>query len=506
VRTSVNNNERSRMRMRIALCILVIAASAAACHGPEEPPPATEIGDDNPAIDALFESMDRPGSPGCALAVTRDGKTLYSRGYGYANLDYDVPVTPRTVFDVGSLTKQFIAASISMLELEGKLSLDDSIRRWLPELPGVNEPVTLRHMIYHTSGLRDYLTLFPLAGRGHYYPISHPQILDMMSRQRALGSPPGERYRYSNTAYMLLAQVIERASGKTPGEFVEERILGPLAMEGSLFYDNYEKIIPRRATGYDRHDDGDIRMVHNFNFDVPGDGQMYTTVEDLVRWDDYLHGADKPAIHAAMLTEGSLNSGEAIARARGLFLDEYRGLRTVQHTGSSWGFRAVLMRFVEPGLAIAIACNDGLSSPLQLAHRVADHYLAEELAGKAGDEGGDEESGTSVAPSRPVIPPEQLAAFTGTFFSPELDALYRFAVENDGLVLRLEQEMPLRVLPAADDEFTIRFDEQAYSGVLSARVAFDRDAGGNVTGFRLSSGPERGIVFEKLEVPAVGSP
>lgn len=494
------------MSIRNALCILAIATSAAACTGPEESAPAAEVGDDDPAIDALFASRDRPGSPGCALAVTRDGKTLYSRGYGYANLDYDVPVTPRTVFDVGSLTKQFIAASITMLELEGKLSLDDSVRRWLPELPAVNEPVTLRHMIYHTSGLRDYLTLFPLAGRGHYHPISHPQILDMMSRQRALASPPGERYRYSNTAYMLLAQVIERASGRTPGEFVEERIFGPLAMDGSLFYDNYEEIIPRRATGYDRHDDGDIRMVHNFNFDVPGDGQMYTTVEDLVRWDDYLHGADKPAIHPAMLTEGSLDNGEAIARARGLFLGEYRGLRTVQHTGSSWGFRAVLMRFVQPGLAIAIACNDGLSNPLQLAHRVADHYLGDELAGKTGYEDDEEESAASGDSSGAAIPPEGLADFTGTFFSPELDALYRFAIEDDGLVLRIEQELPLRVLPVAEDDFTIRFDEQAYSGVLSASLAFDRDASGNVTGFSLSSGSERGLVFEKLQSAAAGDP
>lgn len=465
-----------------------------------------ESGDVDAAIDALFAPWDQPGSPGCALAVAQNGKSLYSRGYGYADLDHNVPVTPGTVFDVGSLTKQFIAASITMMEQEGQLSLDDSVRRWLPELHELNQPITLRHMIYHTGGLRDYLTLFPLAGRGHYYPISHAQILDMMSRQRALVFAPGERYLYSNTAYMLLALVIERASGQTPGEFVNEHIFAPLAMQDSLMYDDRERIIARRATGYDRHDASDLRVVHNFNFDVPGDGQMYTTVLDLLRWDDYLHGATKPAIHAPMLAEGALNDGAPIARARGLFLGEYRGLRTVQHTGSSWGFRAALVRYVEPELAIAIACNDGLANPLQLAHRIADHLLEDELEPKTDDERRSDNSGASEESSRPVVSPERLNEFSGSYYSAELDAIYRFAIVDDGLSVRIEQEAPLRVLPAADDQFTISFDEQAYSGILHAELSFDRGAGGDVSGFRLSSGTERDIAFERLDFPEAGRP
>lgn len=492
------------MNLRSGLCAMALAACASA--GVPDCASAAESGNGNPAIDALFAAWDRPGSPGCALAVTRNGKPVYAGGYGYANLDHDIPITTRTVFDVGSLTKQFVAASISKLELDGTLSLDDSIRRWLPELPALNQPITLRHMIYHTSGLRDYLTLFPLAGRGHHYPISHAQILDMMSRQRALVFPPAERYAYSNTAYMLLAQVVERASGKPLGEFVEERIFEPLAMQGSRMYDNHEEIIPRRATGYDRHDDDDIRMVHNSSFDVPGDGQMYTTVEDLLLWDDYLHGADTPLIQPVMLTEGTLNSGDPIGLARGLFLDEYRGLRTVQHTGSSWGFRAVLMRFTEPGLAIAIACNDGLASPLEQAHRVADHYLGDALSPQHDAGAGDAPLETSAASPGPVVTSKRLSEFVGTYFSPELDAIYRFAVAGDALVLRIEQEDPRRLLPAADDVFTFRFDEQAYSGVLSAELSFNRDADRRITGFSLSSGSERGLEFRRVEHPAFGSP
>jgi CubicO group peptidase (beta-lactamase class C family) len=447
----------------------------------------------------VFADWDLPGSPGCALAVAQNGSLVYSRGYGYANLDYDIPITPQTVFDVASITKQFNAASLTMLALEGKLSLDDNVRQWLPELPEYDWPITLRHMIHHTSGLRDYLNLFPLAGRGDYYPISHPQILAMMSRQRALIFPPGDQYEYSNTAYMLLAQILERAGGQSLGEMTRERIFEPLGMEGSLMYEDLEEIIPGRATGYDRDDDGRMRITHNYNFDVAGDGQLYSTMEDLLRWDNYLHGAVKPAIYQSMLTEGTLNSGDPIGYAQGIFLREYRGLRTVGHSGSSWGFRSQLVRFVESGLSIAISCNADFARPGDLAKRVADHYLADQL----GPAISDEETvigrqGTEASPELPSLSPVELAEFAGSFFSHELDATYRFAVAESTLLVRIEQEAPLRVTPVAVDSFEIRFYDQGWPGPQTARLKFDRNQAGAVTGFGLSSGTERGIVFERL--------
>ncbi len=457
-----------------------------------------ETGDDDAVVDTVFASWDSPGSPGCAIAVARDGALLYSRGYGYANLDYDIPITPQTVFDVGSVTKQFTAACISMLALEGKLSLDDNVRKWLPELPEYESPITLRHMLYHTSGLRDYLNLFPLAGRGDYYPISHAQILAMMSRQRALIFPPGDRYLYSNTAYMLLAQVLERVGGKSLGEMARERIFEPVGMGSSLMYENLERIIPRRATGYARDDEGRVRIVHNYNFDVAGDGQLYTTMEDLLRWDRYLHGTDKPAIYPLMLTEGHLNNGDPIGYAQGIRLDEYRGLRTVGHSGSSWGFRTQLVRFVDYGLSIAISCNSDSADPGELAQRVADHYLANELGPESGDE--PSSAGQEVAEKAsepPALTSDQLAEFAGAFFSPELDATYRFAVVDGDLVVRIEQEPPLEVAPVADDRLVIRFREQGLSGPQEASLEFHRNDTGAITGFALSSGTERGIVFER---------
>ena len=476
--------------------------------------------------------------------MARNGDLVYTRGYGYANLDYDIPVTPQTVFDVASVTKQFVAAVANLLALDGTLSLDDDVRKWLPELPEYTQPITLRHLIFHTGGLRDYLNLFPLAGAGDYYSVSREQLLAMMSRQHAPVFAPGERYEYSNTGYMLLAHALERAAGKSIGKLARERIFEPLGMNGSLMYENRERIIRRRATGYHRDDHGGLRIVHNYNFEIAGDGQLYTTVEDLLLWDDYLHGADKPAIHESMLTEGTLNDGEPIGYAHGITPGEYRGLRTVGHSGHSWGFLTELRRYVEPGLAIAVSCNAEYGAPGELARRVADHYLADRLGPEEDDEekdgdetedgdekedgdedddgnaneqeDGDEDDDGNAneqedgdvneqdaaeeeegrAPPAPSLSSAELAEFAGSFFSAELDATYRFAVADGGLVVRVEQQPALAVKPVAEDEFRVEFESRGWAA-SPARIEFQRDGTGSVTGFSLSSGSERGLVFEK---------
>ena len=434
--------------------------------------------------------------------MARDGEFVYSRGYGYANLDYDIPITPQTVFDVASVTKQFVAAVANMLAQGGTVSLDDDVRRWLPELPEYASPITLRHLIFHTGGLRDYLNLFPLAGAGDYYSVSREQLLAMISRQRAPVFAPGERYAYSNTGYMLLAHALERAAGKSIGELARERIFEPLGMDSSLMYENREEIIPRRATGYHRDDgDGRLRIVHNYDFEIAGDGQLYTTVEDLLRWDDYLHGKGRPAIHESMLTEGTLNDGEPIEYAHGITLGEYRGLRTVGHGGHSWGFLTELRRYVQPGLSIAVACNAEYGDPGVLARRVADHYLEGQLGAAESNaddeddaESDDGDEGENAQPPSPS--PAELADFAGSFFSAELDATYRFAVVDGGLVVRIEQQPALAVAAVAEDEFRVEFESRGWAA-SPARLEFERDASGGVTGFSLSSGSERGLVFDK---------
>jgi hypothetical protein len=225
---------------------------------------------------------------------------------------------------------------------------------------------------------------------------------------------------------------------------------------------------------------------------------MYSTVEDLLRWDNYLHGAEKPAIHSMMLTEGHLNNGEPTGYAQGIRLGEYRGLRTVGHSGSSWGFRTELVRFVEPGLSIAISCNADSTNPGELAQRVADHYLAEPLGPESGDEAPSADQEVADAASEPpVLTSDQLAEFAGAFFAPELDATYRFAVVDGSLVVRIEQEPPIEVAAVADDRFEFSFHPKGWSEPQRVSLEFDRNRAGAISGFGLSAGSERGIVFER---------
>ena len=460
---------------------------------PVESPLPNEIGVDDPAIDAVFAEWDALDAPGCAIAIADKGELVYTRGYGAANLDYNIPITPETVFDVASITKQFAAASLTLLEEDGVLSLDDDVRRWLPELPDYGSVITLRHMIHHTSGLRDYLNLFPLAGRGSYYPISLDQILEMMARQRAPVFEPGERYEYSNTAYMLIAKVIERASGKSFGEFTDERIFKPLNMQSSFMYENLERIVARRATGYARNDAGEPFIVHNYNFDVAGDGQLYTTMPDLLRWDQWLHG-ESPSIYSQMLTDGQLNSGEPVNYAQGIGLEEYRGLRVVEHGGSSWGFRSHLLRFTGPGLSIALSCNEDSANPWRMAMQVADYLLADELGPRdEPDNSDDNQSDTEPQPVSLAV--DELARLTGEYFSEELDATYRISLDGDQLLVRVEQEAPVVVTPLSDVRFEINFYDVGAYGPWRASLAFNLDEGGVVRGFDLSSGSETGLSF-----------
>ena len=487
------------MRSLATFVLTAIAVAVSGCGNDERSTARPDIGSD-PAIDAMFAAWNTPGSPGCAVAVARNGVLEFSRGYGYANLDYNLPVTPETIFDVASVTKQFVAASLSMLQLDGKLSLDDDVRKWLPELPQYESTITLRHMIHHTSGLRDYLTLFPLAGRNDYYPISHPQILQMMSRQRGLNFTPGERYEYSNTGYMLLSQVVERASGQTLGAFARQRIFEPLGMQHSQMYEDRSRIIEGRSIGYAESDDGSQRIVHNYNFDVAGDGQLYSTMEDLLKWDEYLHGTNVPPIHSMMLTDGRLNNGDAIGYAQGLVLSEYRGLKTVGHSGSSWGFRTQLVRFVDPALSIAISCNSDNASPWTLATGIADHLLADEMGDMPDEQMDTREEAAAPSAATNDFATVDLEDYVGTYYSTELDATYRIQLQDGGLTLRIEQEPNIELALVSPDDLEMDFHPPGWSGPARVQFSFHRAAGGNIAGFVLGTGSEQGIEFAPTSI------
>jgi len=238
------------------------------------------------AVDEIFVDLTKAGSPGCALGVYRDGKMVYSKGYGLANLEQNVPITPQSVFDIGSTSKQFTAASILLLEKQGKLSINDDVRKYIPELPEYGQKVTILHLLNHTSGLRDYLTLMDLAGMHIDGVTTDEDALQIISRQKALNFAPGSDWLYSNTGFFLLSVIVKRVSEKTLREFAGENIFTPLAMTHTQFRDDHTSLIADRALAYDAKEKSAGYRLNVSYFEQTGDGAVHTSVEDLLKWDE----------------------------------------------------------------------------------------------------------------------------------------------------------------------------------------------------------------------------
>ena len=396
-------------------------------------------------VDQLFARWDRPDSPGAALAVIRDGAIVYSRGYGMADLEHGVPITPASVFDIASTSKQFTALAVLLLAREGRVALDGDIRVYLPEMPGYGRPITVRHLLHHTSGIRDYLELLQLAGLSFEFDYDEQEIVDMLARQKRLNFRPGEEFLYSNSGYFLLSEIVHRASGQTLGAFAQERILQPLGMAATRFYDDFTMIVPHRAIGYTRRREGGYATAL-FKFDLLGDGGVLTTVEDLARWDANFYanrlggGAE---LLAQMHTVGVLNSGEPLDYACGLVVGRYRGLPLVSHSGGWAGYTAELIRFPEQRLSVICLANlDEVPSP-ELARRVAGLYLAGEM----------EPEERPTAPAAVELPEEALAAYAGAYRSQQSGRVYRLVLEQGRLVFRHPAGYGVALVPLGADRF-----------------------------------------------------
>lgn len=380
---------------------------------------------DAAAIDAVFADYDRPGSPGCMLGVVRDGALLYSRGYGRANLEHDVPFTTRTVFDIGSTSKQFMATAILVLAADGALSLDDDIRTHLPEMPDYGTPITIRHLLTHTSGLRDYITLMTLGGWQMEDVTTPAQALDVIRRQRALDFPPGTEFAYSNTGFFLASLIVERVAGKGLAPFAAERIFTPAGMTATRYMQDHAAVVPHRATGYEPAEAG-FRVALS-NWEQLGDGAVQTSIDDLLKWDaNFYSGAlGGRALIDALTTPHRLKTGAPTTYGLGLFVDDYRGLPAVRHGGSWAGYRAELVRFPAERTSVMVLCNLGTADPEERANRVADIVLRERLQKPA-------------APPQDKVPPADtraLAGFEGVYWNDDRMLALRFRANEHGLGL-----------------------------------------------------------------------
>ena len=409
--------------MRLSLTTIALLASplALAAQAP--------IQLDTAKIDAAFKDYGTT-TPGCALGIYERGRVRFARGYGMADLSLGVPISPTTVFDIGSTSKQFAAASIVMLANEGKLSLADDVRTYVPELPSYEKTITIDHLLRHTSGLRDYNGLLYMAG--HYFEdvTNDDDALAIIVKQRALNFEPGSRWDYSNTGFFLLSTIIKRVTNKTLAEFSKERVFTPLGMTVSHFRDDHTVILSNRATAYSPGGNGGF-VIDMSNWDQTGDGAVNTNVLDLARWDGNFYDpkVGGPALIDRIQQRGTLNNGDSLGYARGLFVDKYRGLRRVHHGGAWAGYRAMLMRFPDQGVAIGLTCNIANANTQKRATDVADVVLA----------GAFTEAPKAAAPAAATAAPPpavDAAPYLGLYYADALQSVVEIAQDSGRMVAR----------------------------------------------------------------------
>lgn len=411
-------------------------------------------------VDALFAQWKRPDTPGAVVEVIRDGKVLLSKGYGMADLERSVPMTPAAAFFIGSMSKQFTAFSIHLLAQDGKLSLDDDIHKYLPEVPDFGKTITIRHLLHHTSGLRDYIDSLFMAGLRSDDVITEDMALGLIARQRALNFEPGQEYAYSNTGYMLLALIVQRVSGTSLPAFARSRIFEPLGMTHTLFQDDYGTLVPRRALSYRPADKGGYKYVA-VNISTIGDGGVLTTAEDLALWDRNFYDGRVGGMEVVkrMQAAGVLNSGKPIEYASGLLVHTYRGLRMIEHGGTIGGYGTQLWRFPDQRLSVLVLANTSNMNMYQTVRRTADIFL------------------DRVPGAEPAAPAEAVKEFKEVELDPaRLDALlgyYALSPQNgvtftrkDRRLMALGSGLPaMPVFPSGERDF--------FAKAMQAQFTFD---------------------------------
>jgi CubicO group peptidase (beta-lactamase class C family) len=426
-------------------------------------------------IDGVFARYTSK-TPGCAVGVFQNGAIAFAKGYGLANIEYDAPITPRTPFIMGSVSKQFTAAAIALLVEQGRISLNDDVRKYVPELHDYGKRVTIDHLVHHTSGIRDFWALVDLAGMRYDDGYNVADVVDLAARQRNLNFDPGAEYAYSNTGYILLGVVVQRVTGQTLRQFATEKIFTPLRMSSSQFHDDHNEPVHGRAAAYSPAAGGAWK-INIWNNDIVGQGGLMTTMEDLQKWDEnfYTGAVGGPGFLKRQLQRGKLNNDSTLAYAFGLEVGAYRGLPMVEHSGSTGGYRTDLTRFPSAHTSVATMCNVSNADAVGFARRVADIVLAAKFTQPVpsnATRAAAQQGRASVAISAADVP-----AMSGRFYSDELNATYEIVPSGSGFILHRPR--------AADDTLTAT-DQRTLRGrgitlhfasALASRIVFTVDNG-----------------------------
>jgi CubicO group peptidase (beta-lactamase class C family) len=496
--------------VRRSLARIAILLTLAAGLGASAPAISQSFPPDH-RIDNIFAEWDRTDSPGCSVAIARDGKVIYARGYGMADLDHGISNRPGTVFHAASLAKQITAMSILLLiqQHPTQISLDDEVHVHIPELAGVAEQFTIRQMLQHVSGIRDHWVLATLAGwRVSYDTVTTNDVIDMVKRMKTLNHPPGEKFVYGSTGYTLAAKIVEKISGKMFAEFAREHIFRPLGMSDTKFTPRHGEIVWNRAYGYrgieKPYEQGPFEMRMP-GYDVIGPTNLVTTVGDLIRWQNNLDHPKPmvggPSAIAEMLKLAELSGGRKIGYGLGLYVGKYRGLAIVEHDGSDAGFRSHLISFPAQRFAVACLCNQWLTEkdwPGELVRKIAELFV--NFA----------EPAPAPFPTAPFIStcppadatPAPLMAYEGRYWSDEVNATYDIAVSASGSSLQLTRpKYPAKdlTLTSTANQFSTEDLGDSYSGVLrgEVRLTFSKSGSGQIDGFCMQGRRLENLRFTK---------
>ena len=460
------------------------------CACNESAPTSSEsilTGETERQIDSLFAEWDESGHPGGSVGIMLDGEIVYAKGFGLSSLEYGVHNTDSTLYNIASVSKQFTAYAMLLLQEQGKISLDDEVHTYFPEFNDFGYPVTIRHMIHHTSGLRSLHALMHMAGWRGDDKRTNEDLMRLMLLQEELNFRPGDEYLYCNTGYMLMAEIVEQVSGQDFVDWMDEHVFTPLSMENTYVEREYDQIVAGNAVSYDWHGDEEA-----FRYAVPywgyvGSGNIHTNVYDLLKWQQYLNNppADQQEMVARMFVRGVLNSGDTLNYAAGLStFQDYYGEQGFGHGGSIGGYRASIQSVPAHRLNVVVLTNFSNSGPSGKAFRIIDIILDKEIEEDEEDEEGEEVAEEALALSSEVA---------GEYYSPELQATYRLSLSDDEtLLVEHPRHGAFSMQMYAPD--TLEGDYYAIR-----RIALERDASGSLSGFRATNGRVRNLRFVKIK-------
>jgi CubicO group peptidase (beta-lactamase class C family) len=464
------------MRAALGLIATFVVSSAAA---------AQQLPDSlAPRVDAIFSRFHQD-TPGCALGIYENGGIAYSKGYGIANLEYNAPITPATPFISGSMAKQFTAAAIALLVQQGRISLDDDVRKYIPELPDYGQKITIDQLVHHTSGLRDFWALVQVSGMRYDDGYTAGDVIRLAAKQKHLNFPPGSEYDYTNTGYIALGVIVQRVTGKSLREFTDEQIFKPLGMTATHFHDDHTMMVPGRASAYTPLPEGGYK-INIWNNDLVGQGGLIFTVNDLQKWDEnfYTGRVGGPRFLEMQLRQGKLTNGTTLSYAFGLTVGQYRGLPLVEHGGSSGGYRTIISRFPSVHTSVVTLCNESDVNTTALSHAVADVILGSRL-GPATPRAARPENDRRAVNNASA---GNLTKLAGRYYSPELDATYEVIASGTTLTVKRPRGEIDTLTVSAPNTFT--------SGALTYR--FTPNANGPVQTFGVDVGRARGMEFNRV--------